>query len=196
MTNPDPVLHENKTFTNVNYVEKRLENREFVNCEFVNCDFTKSHLSENSFSQCTFKQCNFSMAVIAGAGFQDAVFIGCKMLGVDFTRCNKFMFSFTFTDCVLDYCTFYGTKLKKTTFTNCSLKEADFTETDLSASVFDRCDLWNAKFSNTILEKTDFRTALNFTIEPEFNKMKRARFTHAGLEGLLTKYNLDVQADF
>ncbi len=192
----EPILHENKTFSNVNYVEKPLDNREFVKCEFINCDFTKSILSGNSFTECTFKQCNFSMAVITGTGFQDAVFIGCKMLGVDFTRCSKFMFSFTFTESVLDYCTFYGTKLKKTIFTSCSLKEADFTETDLSGTMFDKCDLLNAKFSNTILEKTDFRTALNFSIDPEFNKMKKARFAVSGLTGLLDKYNLDIEGDF
>jgi fluoroquinolone resistance protein len=97
---------------------------------------------------------------------------------------------------VLDYCTFYGTRLKKTTFTGCSLKETDFTEADLSASVFDKCDLLNAKFSNTILEKTDFRTAVNFSIDPQFNKMKKARFTTFGLTGLLDKYNLDIEQDF
>ncbi len=40
----DAVLHQDKTFTNIDYSEKRLANREFVKCEFINCDFGKSDL--------------------------------------------------------------------------------------------------------------------------------------------------------
>ena len=112
----ETVVHQNKTFSGVDYAEKKLRNREFVKCEFVSCDFNKSDLRENDFEDCTFKQCNFSMADIVETGFRNAKFIGCKMLGVDFTRCSKFAFSFSFTDCHLDYSNFFGTKLKKTTF--------------------------------------------------------------------------------
>lgn len=132
------------------------------------------------------------MAVIDGAGFRDAKFTGCKVLGVDFTRCNKFMFSFSFKECTLDYCTFFGTKLKKTNFARCTLKEVDFSEADLSASVFSDCDLSGTRFVNTILEKADFRTAQNFDIDPNINRMKKARFSALNLIGLLSRYNLDI----
>jgi uncharacterized protein YjbI with pentapeptide repeats len=102
------------------------------------------------------------------------------------------MFSFTFTDCHLDYSTFYGTKLKKTNFNNCTLLDVDFSQTDLSASVFNNCDLAATCFSNTNLEKADFRTARNFSIDPDGNKMKKAKFSSLNLEGLLTKHNLDI----
>ncbi|BAV04089.1 Uncharacterized protein YjbI, contains pentapeptide repeats [Filimonas lacunae] len=188
----DPVVHQNKVFSNVDYTEKTLTNREFVHCEFINCLFTKSDLRNNEFESCHFKQCNFSMAQIAGAGFRDAVFTECKIMGVDFTQCNKFLFSFTFHDCQLDYCIFLGTKLKKTLFRKCSLKEVEFSDADLSASVFDQCDMANTRFSNTQLEKADFRTAYNFSIDPEINKLKKARFTANNLAGLLDKYHLDI----
>ncbi len=192
MSHTEPVVHQNKQFTNVNYAEKRLENREFIKCEFLNCDFSKSDLRGNDFVDCQFRNCNFSMVVLDGAGFRDAAFSECKLLGVDFTRCNKFMFSFSFTQCYLDYSTFYGTKLIKTRFRECSMKEVDFTEADLSGAVFERCDLIDTKFLNTKLEKTDFRTAENFSIDPESNKIKKARFSALNLTGLLHKYNLDI----
>ncbi len=187
-----PVLHKGKTFANVNFAEKRLENREFVKCEFVNCDFNKSDLSQNDFLDCHFKQCNFSLAILDGTGFRDVVFINCKLLGVNFTKCNKFLFSFEFRECFLDYCTFLGTKLKKTNFEGCSLKEVDFSETDLSAAVFKNCDLSGAKFSKTLLERTDFRTAINFSIDPDANKIKKTKFSSLNLAGLLHKHNLDI----
>lgn len=191
----EPLLHQDKTFSNVNYVEKKLADREFVQCTFINCDFTKSDLRNNDFESCHFKQCNFSMAVIDGAGFRNAVFTGCKVLGVDFTRCNKFLFSFSFHECLVDYCTFFGTKLKKTRFEDCSMKEVDFSEADLTASVFKNCDLAGARFSNTILEKADFRTAHNFSIDPDGNRVKKAKFSASNLAGLLHKHQLDIDYD-
>ena len=110
------IVHQQKTFTNVNYSGKVLRDREFISCTFIGCDFSKSDLRDNDFEGCHFNQCNFSMSIIEGAGFRDAAFTGCKIQGVDFTRCNRFMFSFTFKDSHIDYCTFFGTKLRKTNF--------------------------------------------------------------------------------
>ena len=189
----EPVVHRQKNFSNVNYAEKRLENREFIKCSFVNCDFTKSNLSGNDFEDCNFEQCNFSMAIVLNTGFRNAVFSNCKLLGFDFASCNKFLFSFSFSDCILDYATFFGAKLKKTKFINCSLKEVDFSESDLSFAVFSNCEMAGARFLNVNLEKADFRTARNFIIDPQVNKVKYAKFSAQNLEGLLLAYHLDIE---
>jgi uncharacterized protein YjbI with pentapeptide repeats len=186
------VIHEDKQFVNINYSEKKLRDREFVKCRFVCCDFNKSDLMGNSFEDCHFERCNFTMAILDGTGFRNVTFDGCKLMGLDFTRCNKFMFSFSFMDCILDYSTFFGTKLKKTSFKKCTLKEVDFSEADLSAGVFENCDLHGTRFSSTVLEKTDFRTAANFAIDPDNNKIKKAKFAETNLAGLLVKYDLDI----
>jgi fluoroquinolone resistance protein len=94
----------------------------------------------------------------------------------------------------MDYCSFYGRKLKKTGFVKCSLKNVDFSETDLTSSIFSNSDLTGATFSNTLLERVDFRTATNFSINPEFNKIKKAKFSAFQLEGLLYKYQLDIDS--
>ncbi|TWI18844.1 pentapeptide repeat protein [Sphingobacterium siyangense] len=133
------------------------------------------------------------MANIDGAGFRNAVFKYCKLLGLDFARCSKFVFSFKFEECILDYSNFFGTSLKKTPFLNCSLKEVEFTETNLSEATFNGCNLMGARFLNTNLEKADFRMADNFSIDLEHNKLKKAKFSSLNLEGLLYKYQLDIQ---
>ncbi|WP_354360136.1 pentapeptide repeat-containing protein [Pedobacter sp. UYP30] len=135
------------------------------------------------------------MTSIYDTGFRNAAFKNCKILGVDFTRCNKYMFSFSFDNCIMDYCTFYGTKLKKTKFLQCSLKEVDFSETDLTSALFTKSDLTGAVFSKTLLEKADFKSATNISIDPEFNTLKKAKFSAFQLEGLLLKYQLDIQYD-
>jgi uncharacterized protein YjbI with pentapeptide repeats len=83
--------------------------------------------------------------------------------------------------------------MSKTFFNNCKLKDADFAEADLSSSKFDNSDLEGVIFENTILEKCDFRSAINFIIDPEKNKVKKAKFSAAGLAGLLSKYQLDIE---
>lgn len=188
----DTVTHQNKVFSKVDYMGKKLRNRAFVKCEFLGCSFNKSDLRHNSFEDCHFTQCDFSMAEVDGAGFRNVEFIGCKILGVNFSRCSKFALSLAFTDCNLDYSNFFGTKLRKTIFNNCRLKEVEFTEADLTASVFSKCDLSLARFSNSILEKTDFRTASNFIVDPSINRVKKAKFSVFNLTGLLSKYDLDI----
>jgi len=78
-------------------------------------------------------------------------------------------------------------------FDHCDLQEADFVEADLSKSLFIESDLNGAVFENTNLEKADFRTATNYSIDPEINRIKKARFSVPDVIGLLDK--LDIRID-
>jgi uncharacterized protein YjbI with pentapeptide repeats len=114
------------------------------------------------------------------------------MLGIQFDTCNNFGMSFSFNNCTLNHAIFYGTKIKHTKFTNCQIHGVDFTDCDLANSNFDNCDLLNSTFSNTNIEKADFSTSTNFSIDPEKNKIKKAKFSIGGLVGLVGKYNIDI----
>ena len=59
--------------------------------------------------------------------------------------------------------------------------------------MFDHCDLSQAVFDRTILEKADFRTSYNYSIDPENNKIKKAKFSMTGISGLLAKYDIEVE---
>lgn len=80
-----------------------------------------------------------------------------------------------------------------TLFKNSHLQETDFAECDLTGSVFENCDLMRAVFENSIMEKADFRTSFNYSIDPERNKMKKAKFSLSGIPGLLEKYNILIE---
>ncbi len=84
-------------------------------------------------------------------------------------------------------------KIRKTLFKDCSVKEVDFSETDLADSSFINCDLTRSFFQHSILEKADFRSALNYSIDPELNRIKKARFAVSGVAGLLDKYQIIVE---
>ena len=188
----DSQLHENQLFTNEDYTETSLARHEFIHCTFRNCNFQKSDLSQADFLDCSFSGCNFSLAVMNNTGIKNAAFAHCKLVGIDFSRWNSFLFSASFERCHLDYSSFFQKKMKKVVFTDCSLPEVNFEEADLSGAVFKNCDLTGATFVRTILEKADFRTAINYTFDPEMNKIKGARFSYLGIAGLLGKYGIDV----
>src|SRR5690606_664484 len=110
-----------------------------------------------------------------------------------FESCNEFGLRFSFDGCQLDHSSFFKTKIKKTLFKDSQLQEVDFAECDLSGATFDNCNLAKANFDHTILEKSDFRTSYNFSIDPELNRMKKAKFSMMGISGLLHKYDIDIE---
>lgn len=73
------------------------------------------------------------------------------------------------------------------------MQETDFVECDLTDSVFDNCDLAHAMFDRTVLEKVDFRTAYNYSLDPETNRIKKAKFSVSGISGLLGKYGIEIE---
>jgi uncharacterized protein YjbI with pentapeptide repeats len=107
--------------------------------------------------------------------------------------CNAFGLSFSFDNCQLNHTSFYNTKIKKTIFKNSQLQETDFVNCDLNSSIFENCDLGRATFENTNIEKADFRTAYNYSIDPEINQIKRARFSVLSVSGLLNKYDIEIE---
>ncbi len=186
-------MTENKIFTKIDFTQSPLEKGEYENCTFRNCNFYETNLSNIIFRECEFNACDISLARLKNTVFNDIRFINCKLLGLHFDHCSQFLLFFTFEDCSLKLSTFYKLKLKKTLFKNCNLQEVDFTETDISQSKFENCDLQRAIFAKTNLEMVDFRTAYNYSIDPEFNRMKKAKFSATGVIGLLDKYNIIIE---
>jgi fluoroquinolone resistance protein len=166
---------------------------DYEKCSFDYCIFSNANLSDIHFINCQFKHCDFTLAKVTNAAFGNVTFIGCKLLGVRFEECNKFGFSANFQDCQLKHSSFYKQSLKNTNFKECNLQEVDFSESNLTAVKFDNCDLSGAIFKNTVLEKSDFRTAYNFSINPEINRMKKAKFSIPGIVGLLDKYKIEIE---
>jgi uncharacterized protein YjbI with pentapeptide repeats len=164
----------------------------YENCTFTNCDLSNIDLTDFNFTDCEFKGCNMSLAKVVKTVFNQVTFTNCKLLGLLFENSSEFLFSVSFDHCVLNHSSFFKQKLKKTIFKNSSLHEVDFSECDLSHAVFEHCDLKMATFENTILNKADLRTAINYTINPETNNIKKALFSLQGLPGLLHKYDIEI----
>lgn len=181
---------DNQVYTSLNYTEVPLGTAEYNECTFDHCIFYQSDLRERKFENCAFFDCDLSMANLQKTVFREVSFKRCKLLGLRFDECNPFLLSFSFQQCQLDYSSFAQLKLKNTHFKNCQLNEVEFIGCDLSNMVFEDCDLLNAVFENTILENADFSTAYNYRIDPENNRLFKAKFSVQGLPGLLEKYKI------
>jgi fluoroquinolone resistance protein len=184
---------EDEVFDKIDFTQQRIIKGEYDNCTFTGCNFSGTDLTEISFSECKMTDCNLSMAIIAKAAFKDVQFKNCKLLGLKFDECSDFLFSVSFELCVLHLSSFYKSRLKKTRFLGCNLKEVDFTEADLTSAVFENCDLTDAHFERTVLEKADLRTAFHYSIDPDINSIKGAKFSIEGIPGLLEKYKIVIE---
>lgn len=182
----------NKTYDKCDLTTSILAKGDYEFCTFNSCNFSNTVLSDFKFIDCQFMSCNLSLVKLHKTMFQNIKFQDCKMLGLRFDQCAPFGLSFSFQNCQLNHSTFYKTKLKKTLFKNCQLLEVDFAESDLTQATFDQCDLLNANFEHTILEFVDFRTAYNFNIDLELNRIKKAMFSLNNISGLLSKYNIEI----
>jgi fluoroquinolone resistance protein len=184
---------ENAVFERINFSETPLEAEAYENCRFLACDFTAADLKGLSFESCLFSGCNLSQAKNADLSLKHADFKSCKLLGWNFQDCKPLLFSVSFDGCILDFSRFIKMKLANTVFKDCSMKEVDFIEADLTGASFPNCDLMRAVFNRTHLERADFRTAFHFSIDPEKNKLKKARFSLHTVTGLLGKYGIVIE---
>lgn len=182
-----------KKYSNTTFQDKDIIYKDFEKCSFVNCNFTKADFQGVAFTDCTFLNCNFAYARINYVAFRDALFTVCDFTNVNFAMVDPLLFSVEFKDCILDYAKFYKLKIKGTIFSNCSLTAVDFMNTDLTEAVFDNCNLHQSVFIDAIANKADFTTSYNFIIDPERNKLKKARFSLDGLKGLLEKYDIVIE---
>ena len=189
----DSLLHTDKIFKNTKYSEKETKKREFENCSFISCDLSNGIFTSSKFIDCTFTNCNLSMAKLSQCQLNNVNFKDCKLLGINFSECQDFLFATKFENCILDFCSFERKKMPKTVFSNSSLKSVDFSGCDLTKSLFSNTNLLNAVFNKTILNEVDFLTALNFSINPEINSIKKAKFSINGVAGLLDKYNIIIE---
>lgn len=128
----NPAYIEDKLFEKVDFTADPLQKGEYDHCRFVNCNFSGTDLGGITFLACEFAGCNLDLVKLVKTGFQEVKFADCKMQGLHFEHCNKFGLSVSFTNCSLNYSSFYQTLLKKTIFRKVVLREADFTESDLT----------------------------------------------------------------
>lgn len=181
-----------KVYTKISGSLHPLEAGEYELCKFTNCDFSNTDFSGYIFSDCEFVGCNLSLVKLQKTALREVKFTDSKLSGLHFENCNQFGLSFTFEHCIINNASFFNIGIARTVFKNCEIHESDFSESDMSGVLFDYCDLLGSTFNHTKLEKADLRTAYNFSIDPDINRIKKAKFSLSGVVGLLGKYDIEI----
>lgn len=175
-----------------NFSKKNLEGYCFNECIFESCDFSESDLRKTRFCTCTFVKCNFSLPILEGCRLQEVQFVDCKMVGTDFFKCEKTFFSVKFKNCIIEYCNFSELNMKNTSFSGSKVKEGYFTGTLLSGADFSDVELTGTTFHNCDLCKADFSKAIRYVIDPQTNKIKKAKFSLPEALGLLRAFDITL----
>lgn len=186
-------LFVDQQFENIDFTTQSFPKGEYESCAFINCNLSNLDVAHYTFIDCIFKGSNLSLLKLNNTILRDIFFKDCKMIGLQFCDANAFGLAFSFDSCILTNASFYKTKIKKTNFNNSKLTEVDFTESDLTESVLKGCDLSGAIFSFSNLERVDFRNAINYSIDPDNNKIKKSKHSASELGGLLDKYGLIIE---
>lgn len=77
-------------------------------------------------------------------------------------------------------------------FKSCKIFECDFSLANCYQANFENSDLTRSLFQDTDIRKADFTSAINYSIHPERNKIRGARFAYPGLLGLLDAFQIKV----
>ncbi|HSC53017.1 MAG TPA: pentapeptide repeat-containing protein [Phnomibacter sp.] len=181
-----------RDFTSIHFLEAPLQAGEYEQCNFESCNMANAPLGNFQFIDCVFTNCDLSLANLSQTALRNVQFRHCKLVGVHFETCNPFLFEVHIEHSNLQLASFEGMKMKQAGFKNCQLLETDFTKADCTKAVFADCDFAGAIFDATILEQADFRTSYNYTIDPDSNRIRKAKFSMEGLEGLLQKYQIVI----
>lgn len=99
----------------------------------------------------------------------------------------------TFRYSTLNYSSFIGVDLRKTEMTNCIVRDVDFTEANLAKANCRYSDFMGARFINTNLEFADFSSAINYSIHPDGNKLKKTIFSAPEVLSLLDVYDIVIK---
>ncbi len=187
-------MTEGKTITNVDF-KVSSKDEDYFNCIFQHCDFNGITFPKMLFEQCRFISCNLSLCKMSMTAWNNIVFDGCKMTGIDFSNSNKFTFSIVVDKCNLQYASFQGLNLQGVQFRDSQLIETDFSGCNMKKAVFSGSNLSRAVFSHCNLEEADFTTAIGYTIDPNLNRLSKARFSLQGVPGLLTTFGIVIDQD-
>lgn len=186
-------FNKDAVFKSLDLSEQSLDGRTFNDCVFENCTFINGSWRMAQFHDCSFRCCNLNFVKLEGALLQDVLFQECKLVGIEFYKCSKTFLSIRIQQGVLLNCNFSEMDLRKTSFKQSQLRECFFKNTNLSGADFGETDLEGSLFHQCTLDKADFRTAKNYTINLQLNSAKKARFSYPEVMRLLTFFDIAIE---
>lgn len=88
---------------------------------------------------------------------------------------------------------FSGLDLKNTCFEGSTVRDTHFSHVNLAGANFQDCDLRGSLFHQSNLSQANFKDAVNFSINPLTNKIKKARFSREAALHLLDHFEIILE---
>jgi fluoroquinolone resistance protein len=173
-----------------------LEHKTFTSCVFVKCSFRETSFLQCEFQDCTFRNCDLSLVTLKDCTFKGALFQDSQLIGINWMDTNLAKTKYIlvkpvdFVKCVLNHSTFMGLSLKNVALTRCIAKDVSFEEADLSHANCTATDFTDSRFLHTNLTEADFTGAVNYSIAPALNTLKKTKFSLPEAMSLL--HGLDI----
>jgi uncharacterized protein YjbI with pentapeptide repeats len=183
----------NQSFHKIETTDTQLSHGYFKDCQFNQCQLVEQDFSHSTFVNCVFNACQISLCQLEQTAFQSVQFKDCQLLGLRFEHCNPFQLSIQASSSQFIMCSFYKKPINKAVFEQCQIQECDFSEAQLKQAPFTESRLSGSTFMRTDLSEANFSSAYDFLIDPSQNKLKKAKFSRHGLEGLLQHFGLIIE---
>lgn len=189
-------IFNNQTFKKLDLSYEEVREKTFNNCKFIHCNMSDAILARCTFTDCEFENCNLALTKLTLSRFNDCVFDECKLVGVSFADIALAQIPLAsplqFYRSNLDNASFFGLSLAEIVLTECTAKGADFRETDLSSSDLRGTDFDGALFNGTNLINANFVDAVNYNIDINYNKLKKAKFSLPEAANLLRCLEIEL----
>lgn len=181
-------FYQGETFANYDPGEL-LENAEFEDCVFDHCRWLGTRVKNCRFNACTFDHCNFSGVVFSFTTMKDAWMLNSAFRSMAWGglqgKSGVFQPFGKIKNCAFRYNDFSGMALNGFDWTGAELQQCTFDDTRLAGASFYGVRLGGTRFTRCDLQKADLRTAEEYAIDLETNKLKGARFSFPDVVRLL-----------
>jgi len=176
--------------------DARLSGAYLEDVRVARCTLPRLALAGCELFACTFTDCDLSMLSLLDTSLREVRFIGCRLVGIDWTVAAWPSISsgdtVAFERCTLDVGTFAGLDLRDTTLTGSSAREVDFADAVLCGADLSGTDLTSATFNHTDLRGADLTGATNAAINFASNRIAGARFDVTGALALLAPLGIEI----
>ncbi|MCB9197916.1 MAG: pentapeptide repeat-containing protein [Flavobacteriales bacterium] len=158
----------------------------------MNLDLSDQKLDFSKFIDCDFNSCNLSNVTILETSFQNCYFTETKLIGINFSNVNSFLFAIKCERSDLSFTYFERNDLTKCSFEYCSFREAQMTQVKAGKVPFNYSDLTGVIFDDCELTGASFIEVDSLVLDPQLNRIKNISISRSSLEGLLTELRLNV----
>ncbi len=168
-------------YENLEFNGEDLTEITFEDCIFRDSSFQQADFSNSRFINCTFERCNISLIRVKNTQFNGLRILDSKASGINWTEAplnSRGIFSPPeFSSSILQGSVFQGLNLEDIVIKNCKVTDVDFSSAILKGADLKETDFERAHFNNTDLSTADLRGAVNYSIDMEYNRIKKARFS-------------------